>query len=138
MNDFPRDHDPACCYGGDDNTTTNINIFGKQTRHIIRTRNNVGGEIRTNLRNDPCEADEKGSRSPRRAGPLSGESEGVPDIFSIHNFGAGCGDDAEETETELDEREEKYLPVYSVLALQVASEVGDVCRHGCPATGNGG
>lgn len=69
---------------------------------------------------------------------MAGQGERVPDVFAVDDFCGGRGDDAEETETELDERQEENLPVDTVFALQVAGEIGDVGCHGGPAAGDGG
>lgn len=55
--------------------------------------------------------------------------ERVPDIFIVNDLGTGAGDDAKKTKHQLDERQEGNLPIYTVVLLEIASEVGDVGGH---------
>ena len=137
VDDLPGDHDPGCCDCGDDHTAANVDVLWEEGGHVVGTGDDVGGQVGTDLSNDPGEADEECSCAARGAFPLCGESERIPDVRPIDHLCGGGGDDAEESEAELDEWEEQDLPVHTLLALEVTSEIGDVGCHGSPAASNG-
>jgi hypothetical protein len=132
VDDFPRDHDPACRNRSDDHTAADIDVFRTQTSHVVRARDNVRGEIGSDLGDNPAETDEEGPTTPGGAVPLCGERERVPDVLAVDYLRGTGGDDAKEAEHKLNQGEEGNLPVYALFFFKIAGEIWDVCCHGCP------
>lgn len=59
VNDLPGDHDPGCCDCGDDHTAADVDVFWEEGGHVVGTGDDVGGQVGTDLSNDPGEADEE-------------------------------------------------------------------------------
>ena len=70
MDDLPWHHDPTSCDCSDNYSTTDVDVLGEETGHIIGTRDDVGGQIRSDLSHDPAEADEESSSTPRWTFPF--------------------------------------------------------------------
>lgn len=110
-----------------------MNSLGKQCGQIIGPRDDVGGQIGSNLRDTPSEADEESKTLSSRIVPLCGQLNRVPDVSAIHDFSRGCRYYAEESQDKADQWKEESLPVDAVRLPQISGEVGDVGGHCRPA-----
>ena len=53
VDDFPGNHDPPGCHGGDDYSAADVDVFWKEGGHVVGARDDVCGEIGTDLGDDP-------------------------------------------------------------------------------------
>lgn len=132
VDDLPRHHDPGSSDSSDDGTASDVDIFGKQGRHVVGAGDDVSAKVGADLSDDPSKADKEGASSARRAVPLGRKREWVPDVFAVYDFGCRCADDAKQAEHNGYERKEENLPVDALGLSEVSREISDVRCHGCP------
>lgn len=65
--------------------------------------------------------------------PLRCQTQRIPDVLPVDDFGGRGADDAEQAQQNGDEGQEETLPVDTLRSLEVPCEVWDVRGHGAAA-----
>jgi hypothetical protein len=132
VDDLPRYHYLGSSESSNDGAALDVDIFGKQGRHVVGVGYDISAKVGADLSDDPSEADEEGASSARRTVPLGRKRERVLDVFAVYDFGCRCADDAKKAEHNGYERKEENLPVDALRLSEVSCEIGDVRCYGCP------
>lgn len=113
-----------------------FNLLWEQVGQIVRCADDIGTKICADLSDAPRKSDKESKALSSRCVPLSSETNGIPNVFSIDNFSRRCGDDAKKSQYKTDEWQEEALPVDTLRISEISCEVGDIGSHRCPTTRN--